>query len=81
MAGTEGHEQQTSWSAVNHRELLRALTVERFTLWKPAIPAAYPGTRLDPQGTEAVRGDTADVPSVRGRVHDGKTNREPRRVR
>ena len=71
MATAKPNEEHGTVPEVDYAELLRALTVERFTVWKPPPSATDRATPRHPRTTFALV-DTLDVRNVRGRVHDGK---------
>ena len=81
MAGTEHHEEHVSAPEVDYTDLLRALTVERFTAWKPPESATDRSAPLGHQRTKTPWVNTSDVPNVRGRVHDDKSSNKPGRTR
>jgi len=84
MATAKPNEEHGTVPEVDYAELLRALTVERFTVWKPpssatdrAAPLSHPRTTFALVDTLDV--PNVDVPKVRGRVHDGKNGSKPGR--
>jgi hypothetical protein len=81
MAGTEQHEEQVSAPDADYTGLLRAVTVERFTAWKPPESATDRAASLGHQLTKTPWANTSDVPNVRGRVHDDKNGNKPGRTR
>ena len=81
MSTAEPNEEHGTVPEVDYAELLRALTVERFTVWKPPSSATdRAATRAHPR-TGASLVNTLNVPNVRGRVHDGKSGSNPGSVR
>ena len=81
MAGTEHHEEHVSAPEVDYADLLRALTVERFTPWKPPESAPDRPAPLGHQRTRATSVNTSGIPTVRGRVQDVKSSNKTGRTR
>ena len=81
MATAKPNEEHETVTEVDHAELLRVLTVERFRVWKPparVLDRAAPGDRA---GSEAALVSALNNVNVRGQVHDGKTRNKPGRTR
>ena len=81
MATAKPNEEHGTVPEVHYAELLRALTVERFTVWKPPSSATDRAAPLSHPRTTFALVNTLNVPNVRGRVHDGKNGSNPGRVR
>ena len=81
MVTAQPNEEHETVTEVDHAELLRALTVERFRVWKP--PARVPDRAApgDHARSEAVSVRTVDDTNVRGRVHDAKNSNTYGRTR
>ena len=81
MATLKPNEENETVTEVDHAELLRVLTVERFRVWKP--PARVPDSPAprDRAGSEAVPVSTAYDGNVRGQVHDAKNSNQHGRTR
>lgn len=81
MATAKPNEEHGTVPEVDYAELLRALTVERFTAWKPPSSATDRAAPRDHPRTGALLVNALNVPNVRGRVHDGKNGSNTERVR
>ncbi|MEP7036003.1 MAG: hypothetical protein ABI934_10480 [Actinomycetota bacterium] len=80
MGITEPNEERGSLPRVDHADLLRALTVERFTVWKPPASASELTTPVGHSRSQPSRVNTSDATNVRGRVDDDKKNNKPGRL-
>lgn len=81
MGITEPNEGRGSLPRVDHADLLRALTVERFAVWNPPEPVGGLAPSLGHSWATPSRVNTSDLTNVRGRDHDDKKNRKPGRLR
>jgi len=81
MARAKPNEEHETVAEVDHAELLRVLTVERFRVWKPPGRATDRAARQDHPRSEAALVSALTDANVRGRVHDGKTSNKPGRTR
>ena len=81
MATAKPNEEHETVTEVDHAELLRALTVERFRVWKP--PARVPDRVApgDHARSEAALVSALNDANVRGRVHDAKNSNTSGRTR
>ena len=81
MATAKPNQEHETVPEVDHAELQRGLTVERFRVWKLPARATDPTAPLGRQRTKTPWVNTSGVPNVRGRVHDGKNSNTSGRTR
>ena len=81
MAMAKPNDEQEPVPEVDHAELLRLLTVERFRVWKPPARVPDRAAPRDPARSEAALVSALNDVNVRGRVHDGKNGTNPGRTR
>jgi hypothetical protein len=79
MATAKPNDEHEPAPEVDHAEILRVLTAERFTVWKPPAASTDRVTARDHPRTKALGVSTSGL-DVRGRVHDDSRNSEPRRI-
>jgi hypothetical protein len=81
MATAKSNEEHETAPEVNHAELLRVLSLERFRVRKP--PARVPGHAApgDHPRSEAALVSALNVANVRSRAHDAKNSNRPGRTR
>jgi len=81
MATAKWDEEHETVPDVDHAELLRVLTVERFRVWRP--PARVPdhaAPQHHPRNQGAVV-SALNAANVRGQVHDASKSNSPGRAR
>jgi hypothetical protein len=81
MATAKPNGEHETVTEVDHVELLRVLTFERFSVWKP--PARVPDRAApgDHARSDAASVSIVDATNVRGRVHDAKNSNTHGRTR
>jgi hypothetical protein len=81
MATARPNEEQEKVREVDHAELLRLLTVQRFKVRKPPATVADRATPGDHQWSEAALVSSVGDANVRGQVHDAKNSNQLGRTR
>ena len=81
MATAKLNQEHETVPEVDHAELPRVLTVERFRVWKPPARVPDRAAPRDRPRSEAGLVNTSGVPNVRGRGHDAKNSNQPGRTR
>ena len=81
MATAKPNGEHETVPEVDHAELLRVLTVERFRMWKPPARVSDRAAPRDHARSEAALVSALNNANVRGQVHDAKNSNQSGRTR